>query len=161
MNLSFLFPAGPHLPEIATTPSIFHFSFFILYFIFFIFSSPPPYPLSSMNITEKLDLLAPFEIWEVQLGKSTIKFHKPLVLTPEWLPDDPDEPDENEYLAVEYPFLDISAFGRDREELWRCIRGDIRAAWQHCVRIPIDKLSPINQKIRENYLSVAEEVADE
>ena len=114
-----------------------------------------------MRTLEKLDLLAPFEIWEVQLGKSAIKFYEPLLLQPEWLPDDPDEPDENEYLVVEYPFLDISAFGSDREELWRCIQGDIWAAWKHCVQAPIDHLSPINKKIRDNYLSVAEEVADE
>jgi len=37
---------------------------------------------------EKDVLLAPFEIWEVLLDNSTIKFHKPLVLTPTWMPDD-------------------------------------------------------------------------
>jgi len=40
------------------------------------------------------DLLAPVEIWEVLLDESTIKFHQPLVLTPTWLPDDPEEPSD-------------------------------------------------------------------
>ena len=114
-----------------------------------------------MSQMSETAVLAPFEIWEVQLGNRTIKFFQPLLLTPHWLEDDPDDPDENEYLAVEYPDLDISAFGKDREELWRCIRGDIRAAWKHCVHVPVEKLSPINKRIRENYLSVAEEVVDE
>jgi len=114
-----------------------------------------------MSQMSETAVLAPFEIWEVQLGNRTIKFFQPLLLTPHWLEDDPDDPDENEYLAVEYPDLDISAFGKDREELWRCIRGDIRAAWKHCVHVPVEKLSPINKRIKENYLSVAEEVVDE
>ena len=109
--------------------------------------------------------LVPFEIWSVPLDDHrTIKFHEPLLLTPHWLEDDPDElddPDENEYLAVEYPRLGISAFGRDREELWRCILGDICSAWKHCVQVPRERLSSMNRKIRDNYLSIAEEDFDE
>ncbi|MCL2625177.1 MAG: hypothetical protein FWD31_16070 [Planctomycetaceae bacterium] len=113
------------------------------------------------TILHELDLLAPFEIWEVSLGKSTIKFHKPLVLQPEWLPDDPDDPDENEYLAVESPLLGISAFGSDRGELWRFICGDIRETWNCFVQIPDDRLSQEGLKIKNTYLSIAEEVSNE
>jgi len=65
-----------------------------------------------MSIAQNTDLLIPVEIWEVPLGNSTIKFHKPLVLTPTFIPDDPEEPDDNEYLQVDYPKLAISSFGR-------------------------------------------------
>ena len=113
-----------------------------------------------MSITEKLDVLAPFEIWEVSLNGSSIKFHEPLVLQPEWLPGDPEEPDENEYLFVEYPLLDISAFGQDRHELWNCICDDIRMSWKHYVLEDDANLVARTQKIKAAYLAVAEEVAN-
>ena len=111
-------------------------------------------------ILHELDLLAPFEIWEVPLGETSIKFHKPLVLQPEWLPDDPDDPDENEYLAVKYPDLDLSSWGQNRRELWNCIRGDIREVWGCFVRIPDDQLSQEGLRIKNAWLSIAEEVSD-
>ncbi len=108
----------------------------------------------------ELDVLAPFEIWEVPLGNGTyIKFFQPLVLTPEWLPDDPDDPDANEYLAVERPELEIFANGADRRELWRCIRGDIRSAWTHFVKAKSH--SPLGKQVQANYLAIAEEMNDE
>ena len=52
--------------------------------------------------------IVPFEIWEVMLDDdSTIKFHIPLLSTPTWMPDDPEEWDEKEYLQVVCPELEI------------------------------------------------------
>jgi len=114
-----------------------------------------------MRTLEKLDLLAPFEIWEVSLGSISIKFYEPLILTPCWLEDDPDDPDENEYLVVRRPDLDLTSWGQDRKELWNCIQGDIREAWECFVRIPDDRLSPQGKKIKAAYLAIAEEVSYE
>jgi hypothetical protein len=113
-----------------------------------------------------IDVLAPFEIWEVQIGESVIKFYQPLILIPYWLEDDPNDPDDppitgKNYLGVECPELDLSAFGSNRRELWQCICGDIRAVWERCVRIPDDKLSSANREVKQNYLSIAEEIRDE
>ncbi len=105
--------------------------------------------------------LAPFEIWEVQLGNRTIKFFEPLVLAPFRLEGDPDDPDENEYLAVERPDLEIFANGGDRRQLWNCICGDIRSAWTHFVQAGVDRLSRHGKLIKDNYLRIAEEVASE
>ena len=111
-----------------------------------------------MSQVTKTDLLAPFEVWEVQLGNRTIKFFEPLLLTPFWLEDDPNDPDEEEYLAVKHPDLDLISWGRDRKELWNSICGDVRSAWNHFVRAEVPRLSPHGAQIRENYLRIAEEV---
>ena len=116
--------------------------------------------------TPHIDILAPFEIWEVPINGATIKFHQPLVLVPHWLEDDPNDPDDppvtgKNYLGAECPELDLSAFGTNRRELWQCICGDIRAVWKHCVRVSDDKLSSANKIVKRNYLSIAEEVRDE
>jgi hypothetical protein len=108
------------------------------------------------------DLLAPFEIWEIQLGDRTIKFFEPLLLTPCWLEDDdPTDPDDDEYLCVERSDIDLSSWGRNRKELWNCIRGDIREAWECFVQIPDDRLTKEGKKIKNAYLAIAEEVSDE
>ena len=111
-------------------------------------------------------ILAPFEIWEIQLGNRTIKFFEPLLLTPFWLEDDPNEPDDppvtrGEYLGVERPDLEIFANGVNRRELWNCICGDVRSAWLHFVRAEPDRLSPHGALIKKNYLRIAEEVGNE
>ena len=113
-----------------------------------------------MNLTIEPATLAPFEIWEVPLDDSTIKFNEPLVLEPYWLEDDSDDPDDNEYLAVEYPDLDIISWGRNRKELWSCLRGDLREAWTCFVRMPDDRLSKKGKKIKSAFLAIAEEVSD-
>ena len=116
-----------------------------------------------MSHATETALLATFEIWEVQLGSRTIKFFEPLLLTPFWLADDPDDRDDAsgsdyEYLGVERPDLEIFANGTDRRELWNCICGDIRSAWGHFVRAEDNRLSPHGTRIKENYLRIAEEV---
>ena len=115
-----------------------------------------------LSIAQK-DTLAPIEICDVPIGEATIKFHQPLILTPYWLEDDPNDPDDppitgKNYLGVECPELDISAFGVNRRELWKCICGDVRAVWEHCVRLPDDKLSLAHRTVKQNYLAIAEEI---
>jgi len=113
-----------------------------------------------MSQVHETAVLVPFEIWEVQLGNRTIKFFQPLLLTPHWLEDDPDDPDENEYLVVEYPDLDLTSWGRDRRELWNCIRADLREVWECFVRVPDDRLSLEGRKVKKAFLALAEEVSD-
>jgi hypothetical protein len=109
--------------------------------------------------TLQTDILAPFEIWEVPLDVSkTLKFHNPLILKPEWLPDDPDEPDENDYLSVIYPDLAIDSCGSDREELQKAIISDIRFAWRHFVQLPDNDLSGKSLTIKHYYLANTEVV---
>ena len=112
-----------------------------------------------MSQTTEAALLAPFEIWEVQLGNRTIKFFDPLMLTPFWHETDPGDQGPR-HLGAECPELDISAFGTNREELWRCIRGEIRFVWRRCVRQDEAKLSPQHRKLRAAYLAIAEEIED-
>ncbi len=111
-----------------------------------------------MSTTTKTDekMLAPFEIWEVMLDNSTIKFFQPLVLQPEWLPDDPDEPDENEYLAVKVPELDIAVFAEDFDDLIEAVHSNIRVNWRHYVLPPIDQISAQAKTVRRAYLDIAE-----
>ncbi len=105
----------------------------------------------------ELDLLAPFEIWEVRLDNGAyIKFHQPLVFQPEWLPDDPNEPGDKKYLLIEYDDLGISAFGCNRRELRDCLLGDIRSAWTEYVCEDDNKLSPGAKSIKSTYLEIAE-----
>ena len=114
------------------------------------------------TIPTELDLLAPFEIWEIPLERGAIiKFHAPLVLQPQWMPDDPDEPSEQKYLQIERPDLGISAYGTSRKELWTSVRDDILTLWREWVRKDDQDLTKLTQKIKINYLSIAEEVIDE
>ena len=112
-----------------------------------------------MSYTTETDVLAPLEIWEVMLDDyTTIKFREPLVLTPSWMPDDPDEPDDNEYLEVDCPELAISSYGVDHEELACAIRSDIRFAWRHFVQADDHQLTRDAKTIKDHYLSIAEEI---
>ena len=110
-----------------------------------------------MSYAIETDVLAPFEIWSVTLDDdTTIKFHEPLMLTPTWMPDDPDEPDDNEYLQVECPELAISSYGIDHDELVCAIRSDVRFAWRHFVLADDHQLTADAKVVKENYLAIAE-----
>ena len=115
-----------------------------------------------MSTSTKTDekTLAPIEIWVVMLDNSTIKFHKPLVLQPEWLPDDPEEPDDNEYLSVNVPELNISSWGRDYDELLIGVQDDIRMMWKTFAQQVDVRLGAAERAIKRNYLAIAEEVID-
>ena len=110
-----------------------------------------------MNPITEMDVLAPFEIWEVPFDNgATIKFHEPLVLTPTWMPHDPDEPDENEYLQVIFPELAIDVYGENREDLLEAVHSNIYMNWKHYVRKDDRRLSPQTKAIKLAYLAVAE-----
>lgn len=105
------------------------------------------------------EILAPFEIWEVPLENgNTLKFHSPLVLKPFWLPDDPEDPDENEYMAVHVPELFIDSYGETHEELLSAIHSDIRVTWKLIVSKNDERLGLKNMKIKANYLAISEEL---
>ena len=96
-----------------------------------------------------------FEIWEVMLENSTIKFHEPLILQPVPLPDDPEEPSppgKNNYMLVECPDLNISTFADTREDLLEFIHSDIRFAWKRIVQVDSARLDRQSLQIKRNYL---------
>jgi hypothetical protein len=100
--------------------------------------------------------LAPFEIWEVMLDNSTIKFFKPLVVKPEILP--PEDPGDKNYLTVDVPELNISVHADNREDLWEFVLSDIRFVWQHIVLCQDSTLSQAAIQIKKNCLAIAEVV---
>ena len=102
------------------------------------------------------EVLAPFEIWEVMLDNSTIKFFEPLIVQPEILPLE--EPGDPTYLTVDVPELNISAHGLTRQELWECVLGDIRFNWTEYACEDDCKLVPLARSIKNTYLAVAEVV---
>jgi hypothetical protein len=103
-------------------------------------------------------LLAPFEIWEVTLDHSTIKFHQPLVLTPNWMPHDSDEPGEIEYLEVVRPELNIDVYAENRDDLLELVYSEIRFIWERFVKANADSLTVNMEKIKNKYLEIAEEL---
>ena len=111
-----------------------------------------------MSQTTETALLAPFEIWEVMLDNSSIKFHEPLILTPSWVPDDPDEPDENEYLQIIYPKLNIDVCAETRDELLDWVRSEIFMNWKNFVSKEDSQLIPSTLALKRRYLAVAEVV---
>ena len=100
--------------------------------------------------------LAPFEIWEVPFGNATIKFFEPLVLMPTLVPDDPDEPDDNEYLQVVCPELNIDVFAENHDDLLGCVLSDLRFIWKHIVSQSDDRLDTKSLAIKRNHLAIAE-----
>ena len=111
------------------------------------------------SYTTESTTLAPFEIWEVMLDDySTIKFNEPLMLTPAWMPDDPDEWDDNEYLQVIYPELEIDVCAESRDELLEWIHSDVRMNWKHFVSKDDSELNPQTLSLKRKYLSIAEVV---
>jgi hypothetical protein len=107
-------------------------------------------------ILQEVEVLAPFEIGEVTLDHSTIKFFQPLILTPTWLPDDPDEPDDSEYLLIDHPELGIHVYAENRDDLLEFIYSDLRFVWQHYVLVDDEKLIPKTKSIKYHYLKIAE-----
>jgi hypothetical protein len=102
-----------------------------------------------------IDVLAPFEIWEVPFGDKTIKFYEPLTLTPGIMPDDPDEPDDVEYLQVACPELAIHVNATNRDELLSWIRSEIRMNWKHYVSEEDQKLGTETLALKRKYLTIA------
>jgi len=105
------------------------------------------------------DSQTPIEVWTVMLDNSTIKFNKPLIVKPEILP--PEAPGDNTYLTVDIPELNISAHGLNHEELRDSIESCISFGWRHYVQSSDCLTSPEIEKIKHNYLNLAEEVFDE
>jgi hypothetical protein len=103
-------------------------------------------------------MLAPFEIWEVPYGDATIKFHEPLILTPTWMPHDPDEPGDVEYLDVIYPELAIDVYAENRDELLAWIHTEIFMNWKHFVSKDDSQLHASTLPIKRKYLAIAEVV---
>ena len=116
--------------------------------------------LSRTPSTADVTLFAPFEIWEVPFGNATIKFHKPLVLTPALMPDDPEEPDDHEYLQIICHELNIDVWAEDRDDLLEMIFSEIRFVWNHIVLKNDDDLDFESKMIKRNHLALAE-VVDE
>ena len=108
-----------------------------------------------MSLATKTNLLAPFEIWEVMLDNSTIKFFEPLLLKPVPISHDV------EYWLVEVPELMISTFGDEYRQIRNGVLSDIRDAWKHIVSLPDNRLSQRGKKVKQSYLAIAEEVSDE
>jgi len=114
-----------------------------------------------MSVATLTDILAPFEIWEVPLAYSTIKFFRPLVLTPVPLPDDPEEPSEpgeNDYVLIERPDLNISVFANTRDDLEEVVFSEIRFIWEHFVQADDVTLNAKTLAIKKTYLTLAEEI---
>jgi hypothetical protein len=111
--------------------------------------------LKAQNTTESTSL-APFEIWEVLLDNATIKFHQPLVLTPTLMPDDPEEPDDEEYLQVICPELGVDVYAENRDDLLEFVYSDIRFVWNHYVLKDDEQLCPKTRVIKKNHLAIAE-----
>jgi len=111
-----------------------------------------------MPQTHDTAALAPFEIWEVPFGNATIKFHEPLLLTPTWLPHDPDDPGDVEYLDVICPELAIDVYAESRDELLAWVHSEIFMNWKHFVSKDDSQLIPETLAIKRNYLAIAEMV---
>ena len=110
-----------------------------------------------MSYATDTDVLAPFEIWQVMLDdERTIKFNEPLMLTPTWMPDDPEEWDDSEYLQVICPELEIDVCAESRDELLEWIRSDVRMNWKHFVSKDDSELNSQTLSIKRKYLSMAE-----
>lgn len=109
-----------------------------------------------MSQTQNDAQLVPFEIWEVPLDNATIKFRKPLVLTPQIL----DRGTPGECLFAENTDLDLSAVGVDREELLSCLRSDIRMTWKRIAQKHDNELIPEDRELKHRLLEAAEEVND-
>ena len=109
-----------------------------------------------MSQIQETTLLAPFEVWEVMLDDSTIKFFKPLVVEPKLLP--PEEPGDRTYLTIDIPALNISVHADNREDLWEFLLSDIRFVWEQIVQSSDDMLSQEAIQIKKNCLAVAEVV---
>jgi len=109
-----------------------------------------------MSTVEKLDLLAPFEIWEVPFDNLTIKFFQPLVLKPTLVLDTPTDPGDKEYLQIICPELEIDVFAENRDELLCWVHSDIRMNWKHFVSKDDSQLNSQTLDIKRKYLAVAE-----
>ncbi len=104
--------------------------------------------------TNAAEPLAPFEILEVMLDNSTVRFFEPLVLTPKILP--PEEPGDKTYWTVDMPELNISVHADNMDDLWEFVSSDIRFIWRHIVLAPPSTLSRAATKIKSNWLEIAE-----
>ena len=116
--------------------------------------------MSTLTSTDYVFEIAPhatFEIWEVPLDDdSVIRFFEPLVLQPERMPPDPDEPSDEEWWIVDMPELNLSSYGRTMQELWECVHGCVRFNWRTFVCEDDSRLAPCTKAIKEAYLDVAE-----
>lgn len=111
--------------------------------------------------TTETEILAPFdcntfEIWEVPLENTTIKFKRPLVLQPQILP--PEEPGDETYLLIEEPSLNISVYADNRADLWDFVCSSIAFSWRHYVWLSDEQLVQRTRNFKYKFLEIAEEV---
>ena len=111
-----------------------------------------------LSAADDQTMLAPFEIWQVPYGDSVIKFHEPLILTPTWMPHDPDEPGDVEYLDVIYPEFFIDVCAETRDELLAWIHSEIFMNWKLFVSKDDSQLNANTLPVKRKYLSIAEVV---
>ena len=100
--------------------------------------------------------LAPLEVWGVMLDDRTIKFNEPLMLTPQRVPDDPDEPCNQKYWQIVYPPLAIDVYAETLDDLRDAVHSNIRMNWKHYVQKENSRLSPQTMAIKRAFLAVAE-----
>ena len=100
--------------------------------------------------------LAPLEVWGVMLDDRTIKFNEPLMLTPQRVPDDPDEPSNQKYWQIVYPPLAIDVYAETLDDLRDAVHSNIRMNWKHYVQKDDSRLSSQTMAIKRAFLAVAE-----
>jgi hypothetical protein len=109
--------------------------------------------IDKMMSTTQTDTLAPIEIREVVLEDTPvirfIRFHEPLKLKPEWLPD------SDSYAEIVYPELNIDVYGDSHDALVRAVHSDIRFEWRRLVQKRDDELTPQALRVKQNYLEKA------
>jgi hypothetical protein len=74
------------------------------------------------------------------------------------MPDDPEEPDENEYLQIICPELAIDVYGEEREDLLEAVHSNIYMNWKRYVQRDDSRHSPQTKTIKYALLAVAEVV---
>ncbi len=112
----------------------------------------------SQTIEKTAADLAPFEIREVMLDNSTIRFFEPLVLTPTRMPHDPDEPGDVEYWEVIHEELGVDVYAETHGDLMEAVHSNIRMNWKHYALAADNRLTPGARAIKQSLLAVAEVV---
>ena len=109
--------------------------------------------LSSGNLITSLDL-SPFELQEVDLENSRLRFRQPLVLVP--LLDE-----SGQMLVIENADWELCVFAPTREQLWEELREQIAMLWREYAQEEDDVLSPPALDFKQHLLRHIEEISFE
>jgi hypothetical protein len=108
-----------------------------------------PQKITDIKTVEFIDL-SDFILQNIQYDKTKLIFQQPLTMTPNLT-------ESHQFMTLQNFELGIDVIAQTRNELWEELLTDIKIQWEHCAKLPNEKLSKEFIKQKNNLLKLIKE----